>query len=171
MADTKILDFITVSAEYCAFLEQTNSFNQKEFISKSQKILCLLYLKTSLLEPNSDIEGFSEQYVTEEDYNYVESHVAQKLSDFNTFLEIQEPDTYESGETVSVSVSECFADIYQDIRDCIERYKNGNEEAQDNAIFECILNFKTFWGSRALAVISELHNILYSTSTLFNDDE
>ncbi|MFO7868227.1 MAG: DUF5063 domain-containing protein [Bacteroidales bacterium] len=171
MADTKILDFITVSAEYCAFLEQVNSFSQKDFISKSQKILCLLYLKTSVLEPDNDVDGFSVQYVTEDDYTYIQSHVAEKLADFDTFLDVQEPDRYESGETVSVRISECFADIYQDIRECLERYKNGNDEAQQNALFECVLNFKTIWGPRTLALISELHNILYCSTTIFTDDK
>ena len=171
MNNSKILDFLTVAAEYCACVEQVAKSQKKDFIETAHKIVCLLYLKASLLPVNEDIDGFCEQFVTEDDWNFIQSSVAQKLGDHDIFITIQEPDTYESGETISVNLSECFADIYQDIRDCIERYRIGNAEMQELAIYDCVLHFKIYWGQRALALVSEMHNLLYSPHIVLTNDE
>ena len=171
MNNSKNLDFLTVAAEYCACVEQVEKSPKQSFITTAHKILCLLYLKTSLLVVNEDVDGFCEQFVTENDWNFIQSSIAQKLGDLDIFISVQEPDTYQSGETVSVNLSECFADIYQDIRDCIERYRIGKTEMQELALYECVSHFKTFWVQLALALISEMHNILYSPHISIDDDE
>ena len=44
-----VIDFLTVAAEYCSFLESCDKESDKNFIDKITKILPLLYLKVSLL--------------------------------------------------------------------------------------------------------------------------
>ena len=171
MADKGILEFLTISTEFCALAEQVEKTKKKEFIETSQKLLGLLYLKASMLPTPKDVEGYCDAYVTEDDWNFIQSGVAQKLGELETFLSIIEPDNYENGEEVQVSISECFADIYQDVRDFIERFRNGNEETQEVAIYECILNFKLYWGPRLLAALTELHSFVYSTAVSLDEEE
>ena len=42
-----IIEFVTVSAEYCAFIERVPELEKEEFLDKIIKILPLLYLKAT----------------------------------------------------------------------------------------------------------------------------
>ena len=66
--DANTVEFVTVAAEFCGFLERTPEMQPDEFVDRSLKLLPLLYLKASLLpdcEPLDDIEP--ETFVTETD--------------------------------------------------------------------------------------------------------
>ena len=49
LQNKNLIDFLAVSAEYCAHLEQSDEISRVDFIKKSRKILALLYLKASLI--------------------------------------------------------------------------------------------------------------------------
>ena len=67
-----IIEFVTVSAEYCAFIERTPELERDEFIDKIIKILPLLYLKATLLSPEEpEEEGYTERFVTECLYEHI----------------------------------------------------------------------------------------------------
>ena len=61
-----------------------------------------------------------------------------------------------------MSISECVADIYQDIKDFISNYKTGMEDVMNDAIEKCIDNFQTYWGGRLLEALSAIHKISYT---------
>ena len=42
------VEFVTVAAEYCAFIERSEGQNRKEFVDTLLKILPLLYIKASI---------------------------------------------------------------------------------------------------------------------------
>ena len=67
--DRNVVEFVTVAAEFCKFLEQAENNKRKSFVDTSLKLLPLLYLKASML-PHCDIMGDEapETYVTEETY-------------------------------------------------------------------------------------------------------
>ena len=72
--DANTVEFVTVAAEFCGFLERTPEMQPSEFVDRSLKLLPLLYLKASLLpdcEPLDDIEP--ETFVTETDYEHLRS--------------------------------------------------------------------------------------------------
>lgn len=162
MNNSNILDFLTIAAEYCLFVEQTEKRTKTEFVSTSQKILTALYLKASTITTEDVDDEYLDQFVTEDDWNFIESTVAAKLGEHNSFISVLEADSYIHDTPIQVSMSECFADIYQDLRDCIERYKIENTKTQKIALFECVLHFKTYWGQRLIALLAEIHNVLYS---------
>ena len=67
-----IIEFVTVSAEYCAFIERVPELEKEGFLDKITKILPLLYLKATLLTPEEPEEdGFSEKFVTESMYESI----------------------------------------------------------------------------------------------------
>lgn len=47
--EKNVIEFVTVAAEFCAFLERAEHMKRKAFVDTSLKILPLLYLKASLL--------------------------------------------------------------------------------------------------------------------------
>ena len=64
-----VIEFATVANEYCSFIENVDQFERKNFITKLQKLLPLLYLKAVLI-PAPDLEltdDMPEKHVNEED--------------------------------------------------------------------------------------------------------
>ncbi len=47
--DKNVIEFVTVAAEFCAFLERAERMKRSTFVDTSLKILPLLYLKASML--------------------------------------------------------------------------------------------------------------------------
>ena len=61
-----IIEFVTVSAEYCAFIERVPELEKEGFLDKITKILPLLYLKATLLTPEEPEEEIRHrEYVRE----------------------------------------------------------------------------------------------------------
>lgn len=162
----QVLEFITVASEYCALVERMGDLTKMEFIDRSQKIISLLYLKGLLLPTMEyDEEWYPERYVTEHDWMLVQQSVSEKLGSFETYFDLTEPAMLTTGTTINVSTSECFADIYQDIRDFIESYRLNSDtidESIQGLIVECRNNFENYWGIRAIRLLSELHLMQFS---------
>ena len=47
--DKNVVEFVTVAAEFCAFLERAEGMKRSMFVDTTLKILPLLYLKASML--------------------------------------------------------------------------------------------------------------------------
>ena len=73
------VEFVTVAAEFCAYLEQSEGRKCRDFTDTVLKLLPLLYLKAALLEDIEGAEDFlPEAFVSEQDYqalkNFVETY-------------------------------------------------------------------------------------------------
>ncbi len=166
-----ILEFVTIAKEYCIFVENINNETKHDFISKSQKLLSLLYVKASLISDIDNVfDDYIEKFVTEDDWNTIQQQVAQKLGSHELFLDVLEPIVQYSDDTVSVSLSEIFADIYQDLMNFLTVYRIGNNEQMNDAIWECKNNFEQYWGPRLLAALTAIHSILYSSEELTDEE-
>ena len=110
-----IIEFVTVSAEYCAFIERTPELERDEFIDKIIKILPLLYLKATLLSPEEpEEEGYTERFVTESLYETIRLNMESLLGEDDNYLEVFQNDMKYSETPLAASISEGLADIYQD---------------------------------------------------------
>ncbi len=154
------IEFVAVANEYCTLVENTSQQLRKDFIQNAQSLLSLLYLKAlTLQEPQNISEEGTEKFVSEEDWLFVKATVSEKLGEKEIFSELYEPLNQE--EAVSVSLSECFADIYQDCKDFVQLYEFANLEAINEGLWECLQNFQHIWGPRLLFILKEMHNMLY----------
>ncbi len=164
------LEFVAVAAEYCNMLETIEEQGRKHFITTMQQLLSLLYLKS--LQVNSIdkiLEDSVEKYVTEADWIKIKNKTSLKLGKFDSFVNISEQDAIVDDEETSVSLSECFADIYQDLSDFIYLYRNGNLEMMNDALWECRHNFQKYWGTRLLVIMDTFHKTLFETEDLDSD--
>ena len=166
-----ILEFVTVAKEYCVFVEEANKESKLDFINKSQKLLPLLYVKASLI-PNIDnvFEEYNEKFVSEDDWTAIQQQIAEKLGSHEIFLDVLEPIVQYSDDTISVSLSEIFADIYQDLMNFLTLYRIGTNEQMNDAVWECKNNFEQYWGPRLLSALTAIHSILYSNEELIDDE-
>ena len=159
-----LIEYITVVAEYCKTLEDCQGQERCFFVNILRKLLPMLYLKASLLPKYSEIPGYNEQYVTEDDYNYVRTNVSSILKEQDDFLDVFVEDFKYSDQPVLCTISENLTDIYQDLRDFLEIVRNGHEEAIKLSLHEMQESFQYNWGQKLLNSLRALHDICFSTN-------
>ncbi len=165
-----IVELLAVVVEFCSTLERANNMSKKAFIEKMQKLLPLLYLKAAILSKGLEIDDYCEKFVTENDWEQIRQIVEAVLGEHDSQIEIVEPDNFTSGDRVNTCLSECFADIYQDARNYAEQCKDTTDEVLEAATSEFVLNYKLYWGTRAIAILSEFHNFLFASDTTIDKE-
>lgn len=165
-----VIDFVTVVAETCLFLENASEGGRDEFIDKSVKILPLLYLKTSLLKVPEPVFGDgAERFVTEDDYLFVKEQMEQLLGVDDTYLEVFHPDMALSDTPIAAFISENMADIYQELKDFAANYQTADTDVMNDALVVCLEAFAEHWGQKLLNALRALHALRYSDS--FGEEE
>lgn len=163
----KVIEFVTVAAEYCSFMEKCEGCGTKSFFDKMTKLLPLLYLKTSLLpdleeESEDDIQSF----VTEEEYEYTQEQVRSVIGQYDEYLEVFTPDMQYSDSPILSHISEDLTDVYQDLKDMVANFQTANQAIMNDSILICKQNFESFWGQKSLNALRAMHNVLYSGADL-----
>ncbi len=158
-----VIEFVTVAAEYCSFLENSNQQDTKSFLEKMTKIIPLLYLKTSLLPAfDAMLEEEIQQFVSEDEYEFVRGQVVVVIGQYDEYLEVFHPDMKYSDSPVLATISEDLADAYQDLKDMIANFQSADLQIMNDALANCVENFRNFWGQKLLNALRALHNVLYS---------
>jgi hypothetical protein len=128
-----------------------------------QRILPLMYLKASLLpQLEPFFEDGNEKFVTESDWIKIHEKLREKFGTADDYLEVFDDKISYSEGPVTSSISENIADIYQDIKDFLLLYQTGTSEVMNDAVWECRLNFETFWGQKLLNSMRAVHKFIYS---------
>ena len=165
------LEFVTVAAEFCNLLETLDGYGRKRFIITMQKLLSLLYLKALQLEEVEAIfDSPVEKFLTEEEWIAVKTKVSIRLGPFDSFVYVNEALTQLEEEEINVALSECFADIYQDLSDFVQLYRNGSVEIMNDALWECRQNFHLYWGTRLISIMQAFHGILFSGKDIDSEE-
>ncbi len=160
--DKNAVEFVTVAAEFCGFMERVSDMKRRDFVDKSLKLLPLLYLKASLLPACERMEESDpETFVTETDYEVVRSSVAFLLGEYDDFLEVFLDDMAYSDTPIHQNISECLADIYQPLKDFICVFQLGLEQTMNDSLAICRELFAEFWGQRLVNVMRALHDVKY----------
>ena len=161
--DKNSIEFVTVAAEYCGFIERARGVEPGAFVDTALKILPLLYLKASLI-PECEMIGEEdlEVFVTEEDYECIQYAIAQVLGAQDDYLEVFHPDMAYSDTPIKKNISEDLADIYQDLKDFIGVFQLG----MNDSLYVCKEHFAEYWGQRLVNTMRALHNVKYNDSDL-----
>ena len=161
--DKNVIEFVTVAAEFCAFLERAEHMKRKAFVDTSLKILPLLYLKASML-PKCETIGDEalETYVTEEIYEILRINLSGLMADKDDYLDVFVQDMVYSDQPIKKSISEDLADIYQDIKDFIFVFQLGLNETMNDSLAICQENFGTLWGQKLVNTLRALHDVKYN---------
>lgn len=163
------IEFATVAKEFLAFLESASTMAKDDFVDTSIKILPLLYLKGALLPEVSEFDDeFTEKFVTESSWSYIQQISAAKLDEDDMYVQIQDATVVNSMDYLNVGLSELFADLYQETGDFIGAYRTGSDEIMLAALYYCRENFKSYWGIRSLVLLKHLHEIKYKISEGFD---
>lgn len=161
--DRNVVEFVTVAAEFCKFLEQAEGMKRATFVDTSLKILPLLYLKASMM-PKCEMMGedMPENFVTEETYEIVRMNLAGILAEKDDYLDVFVSDMKYSDQPITKYISEDLADIYQDIKDFIFVFQLGLNETMNDALAICQENFALYWGQKLVNTLRALHDVKYA---------
>jgi len=161
--DKNTIEFVTVAAEYCAFLEQVSDKTPARVVDVLSKLLPLVYLKATML-PAVEPEGlYMEEAVTEADYGVIRMQLAQILGENDDYLEVFVEDMKYSDTPVRKCISEDLADIYQALGNFVSSYRSGLDEVMDEAVAVCADGFRTYWGQTLTNTLRALHYVRYNS--------
>ena len=157
------IEFVTVAVQLCIYLEKVAEYEREECLDKILSLLPLLYLKARLV-PKAELEldGYTEQFVTEQEYEAVRQAIAAQLGSDDTYLEVYMEDMRYSDEPITAFISENIADIYQEIKDLACNYQTQNESVMNDALVACLEAFEQHWGQKLLNVLRPLHALSLS---------
>lgn len=166
------VEFVTVAAEFCAYVERSNEHSRKEFVETLLKLLPLLYLKAQMLPKEEAIgEEELEDFVTEDSYEVLRITLSDLLGEKDCYLDVFIDDMKYSDTPITKSISEDIADIYQDIKNFVCLFRLGINETMHDAVVECTAHFEQFWGQTLTNTLRALHDIRYNTTLDDEDDE
>jgi len=158
-----VIEFVAVANEFSKYAERASELKGDELLKILQRILPLMYLKASLLpQLEPFFEDGNEKFVTESDWIRIHTVLREKFGTADDYLEIFDERARETEGAVVVNISENMADIYQDIKDFLLLYQTGTIEVMNDAIWECRLNFETFWGQKLVNSMRAIHSFIYS---------
>lgn len=167
-----VIEFVTVANEFCLLLESSSKVSKIEFVETAQKLLPLLYLKACMLPRNeNELEEEVEKFVTESDWEFIHSSVKNKMGVHDEFLEVFENDMEYSDTPLVASVSENFADIYQDLKDFITSYKIGTLEVMNDALWDLNNHFYDYWGQKLVNSLRAIHKLAADKINLDDESE
>ncbi|PKQ65442.1 hypothetical protein BZG02_00090 [Labilibaculum filiforme] len=162
-----VIEFVTIANEFCLLLETSGKITKIEFIETAQKLLPLLYLKACLLPKNeTELEEEIEKFVSEADWEFIHSSVQSKMGAHDQYLEVFEKDMEYSETPVIASVSENFADIYQDLKDFLTSYRIGSLEVMNEALWDLNNSFYQHWGQNLVNSLRSIHNLVARNENL-----
>ncbi|MFV0346368.1 MAG: DUF5063 domain-containing protein [Bacteroidales bacterium] len=161
---TDVLEFITIAAEYCKCIEAAETVNQETFVRHTQRLLPLLYIKGSLLKRSDTEEENIAHYLTEHEYYALQASLERVLGEHDRFTDINSE--YQEGvEPYIASISEYLMDIYQDMKDFVHEYREGNDLVMELSINRCIDAFEHYWGKKTVSVLRPIHSLSFLDAT------
>ncbi len=158
----EVLEFVAVCKEFCDFVETAPQMPRKEFVLRLQKFIPLIYLKGSLL-PISESEGIglTEDFVSEDDYNYLYGELHRMLGEYDEYLEVFDDNMQYSESPVVHSIAEKVCDIYQDLKNFISSFRCGMPEVIEEALWLLNNNFELYWGKACVGVLRAIHHVVF----------
>ena len=168
----QVIDFITIVAQTCRFLEHAYEFSPKEVVENLLKLLPALYTKTVCLDtPEEELEGYLEQFVFENDYNAVAACISDALGEHDAYLELLHENRNLTDEPTVAYISEQVADIYQEIKDLAGNYQTADIFVMAQALTAARQAFTEHWGTKLLNALRELHHIACTVTWEEDEDE
>ncbi len=153
---------LTVANDYCMFMAKAETYSKKQLFDYLLKVGPLLYIKGSLL-PDIDVKNpdAAEKFLQEEEWETLFIALRKVLSKDDEFWFIDNSDLKDN-QPIKASLSESFADIYQDLKDFLTLYQKSSLDAKENAVFELKQLFATHWGNRLVNAHKAMHYLNYN---------
>ncbi len=158
----EVIEFVAVTKEFCDFVETAPQMECNDFVQRLQKFIPLIYLKGSLLpKVETEQNGLLEDFVSEEEYNYLFSHVHSLLGEYDEYLEVFDDNMQYNEAPVVHSMTEKVCDIYQDLKNFVSSFYSGIPEIIEEALWQLNETFELYWGKSCAGVLRAIHSVVY----------
>ena len=164
-----VIELVTVATEYCKYLEQCRGKEPAELCRVMRALLPMVYLKAFLLPAVDEPQGWLVNLSSGTRKKFTStprpavsmarSSVASVLGANDDFLDVFVEDFKYSEQPVLCTVSECLADVYQQLRELVEAFRQGYEDAMQAALYEMKEEFTLQWGQKLLNALRALHDV------------
>lgn len=166
--DRNTVEFVTVAAEYCSFIEDSAAKDRTQFLDVLPKLLSLLYLKASMIPEVSPQGLYLEETVTEQYYDSLRESLSRKLGEFDDYLEVFVEEMKYSDTPVRKCISEDLCDIYQALKNFIDSYRSGLSDVMEESVAVCREGFCTYWGQTLANTLRAVHSVRFGVD---DDDQ
>lgn len=168
--DRNTVEFVTVAAEYCTFVEKAAETDSERMLDVLSKLLPLLYLKASMLD-DVTVQGlYLEESVSEPEYNEIRDSLQAVLRENDDYLEVFVEEMKYSDTPVRRCISEDLADIYQALKNFVQSYRSGLSEVMEEAVAVAVDGFKSYWGQTLSNTLRAVHSAKYNPCDYGDDD-
>jgi hypothetical protein len=165
-----VIEFVAVANEYCKYAEHASEIKGDELLKILQRLFPLLHLKASLLpEFTPYFEEGNDKFVTEADWTVIHDAFKKKFGSANDYLEVFDERINESDSPVVASLAENMADIYQDLKNFLLLYQTGTMEVMNDSLWECRMNFESYWGQKLVNALRAIHKFICSGEAINED--
>ena len=161
-----IIEFVTLSTTYCAFVEHPEDEKTSDLCTSLLKMLYDIYQKCIYLsdfdvEDSDDMDDI-EEYITEEQYNYVRSQISALLGSEDDYLDTFVEEMKYSDKPILKTISEDLADVYQALGNFVYSYQTEIESVMFIALNKVLVSFSEYWGGRLLSAVRALHEVAFN---------
>jgi hypothetical protein len=115
----------------------------------------------ALSNPALNDDSFLEKFVKETHWIYIQHIISDFLGEDDIYSQLQDDNIISDNDYINISLSEIYADLYQEFGDIIGAFKTENEDIMLAALQCCFDNFRTYWGIRALLLLMNIHKIIF----------
>jgi len=158
LIERHLIEMLTLAGEYCITIEKSDQSDKNELLIFLSKISPMLYLRGILfpVTEEPDEEG-DERVVTQEQWENLFNSLRIKFGtdDVFNFLDYNSP---EQDEISKGSLSELFADVYQDMKDFVWLMTKNSLVSRKYAAYDIKQLFISNWGPKLLLAQSMLHS-------------
>lgn len=168
--DRNTVEFVTVAAEYCSFVEKASEFDSKHLLDVLSKLLPLLYLKASMLDEVTVQGLYLEECVSEPEYDGLRDTLQSVLRENDDYLEVFVEEMKYSDTPVRRCISEDLADIWQALKNFVNSYRSGLSEVMEEAVAVVSDGFRTYWGQTLANTLRAVHSAKHHPCDYGDDD-
>ncbi len=160
--DRNTVEFVTVAAEYCSFVEKAGECDRERMLDVLSKLLPLLYLKASMLDEVTVQGLYLEESVSEPEYDDLRCRLQAVLRENDDYLEVFVEEMKYSDTPVRRCISEDLADIWQALKNFVHSYRSGLSEVMEEAVAVVTDGFRTYWGQTLANTLRAVHSAKYN---------
>lgn len=163
---TRLVALTALANDYCVTLEHAAEIEKKDFIAEILGYLPRLYWEFSDIDvpaSEEDEEFYLPDFVDEDYYESIRLRVGSLMGEDDVFLETFEEDMKYSDTPIASSVSECLADIFQDLFNFVAAVKDSDGDMLAEAFTACKENFAVYWSQKLCNVMRALNHLRYSS--------
>ncbi len=164
--DANTKEFISTASDFCKLMEQASRMRTGELFNQLQHMLPVVYSKSAkLTKPKYCYEEEPKRFVGEEEYARVHDAIQQKIELYFGITQMSPGTGPSQFEIMSFSMAEGFADLYEQLKNCVKLYNVEIPQAMNDAIWLYYDSFITSLGLKLIESLRSLHQLLYSKST------